>query len=49
MEAAQVWGSIQKKKYSRIDNIYILKSIVNKYVIRQKQKLYCCCVDIRKA
>ena len=35
--------------YSTIDNIYILKSIVNKYVIRQKQKLHCCFVDLRKA
>ncbi len=38
-----------RKNYSTIDHIYTLKSIVNKYVLRQKSKLYCCFVDFRKA
>ena len=38
-----------RKKHSTLDHIYTLKSIVNKYVLRQKRKLYCCFVDFRKA
>ena len=38
-----------RKKHSTTDHIYTLKSIVNKYVLRQKSKLYCCFVDFRKA
>ncbi len=38
-----------RKNYSTIDHIYTLKSIVNKYVLKNKSKLYCCFVDFRKA
>lgn len=38
-----------RKKHSTCDHIYVLKSLVNKYVARHKSKLYCCFVDFRKA
>ncbi len=38
-----------RKSCSTIDHLYILKSIINKYVIHNKAKLYCCFVDFNKA
>jgi hypothetical protein len=38
-----------RKGFSTIDHIYTLKSIINKYVMHNKSKLYCCFVDFSKA
>ena len=42
-------AAFRKTLSQQFITFYILKSIVNKYVIRQKRKLYCCLVDLRKA
>ena len=36
------------KGYSTIDHLYILKGVINKYVLHNKTKLYCCLVDFNE-
>lgn len=38
-----------RKDFSTIDQIFILKSLINKYTIRGKKKLFGCFVDFKKA
>lgn len=38
-----------RKKHGTQDHILTIKSLINKYVIRYKRKLFCCFVDFRKA
>ncbi len=38
-----------RKSHSTLDHVYTLKTIVNKYVLKHKSKLYCCFVDFKKA
>jgi exonuclease III len=38
-----------RKDRRTADNLFILKTLINKYVVNSKQKLYMCFIDFRKA
>jgi len=40
---------VLEKNYRTVDHVFILKSIINKYLFKCKKKLYVCFVDFKKA
>lgn len=38
-----------RKAHSTVDNVFILQSLVQKYITRRKHRFYCCFVDFKKA
>ena len=37
------------KNYRTVDQVFILKTIINKYIYKEKRKVYACFVDFKKA
>ena len=38
-----------RKNRSTIDCVFVLNSIINKLIIAEKRKVYCACINFRKA
>jgi hypothetical protein len=38
-----------RENYRTADRIFVLKSLINKYIHKNKKKIYACFVDLRKA
>ena len=38
-----------RKNYRTVDQVFILKTMINKYIYKEKRKVYACFVDFKKA
>jgi hypothetical protein len=40
---------VSRKNYRTVDKVFILKTIIKKYIYKEKRKVYACFVDFKKA